>query len=485
MDTATLNRRLRMLRERYPELGPIIDRLGRGLTPTRAFVSAYLASDVAADIRGRLMRTVLPDPALYPECARSEPDLATYRRTAVYLHEHPMAPQDWRQCGFDRLNLPRHLARLFGLTEALGAHPRLSRFVEHFALAPYERYQRSGQACLPDGRALPAGTSLAFLAPFYEARRPRVDEVISALGRTGPGLQYERLLPACAPALAARNAITLTAAALTPVEGGRERQNHIPRPLTRSLGLRDLSVPQLLLFADIFTLADTGVLDIQAVRPKHDFMGLRALLPQWRAGVSPSERQALLKALGQGHLLDPAGAIRLDPREPGDARRGVYDSAVHCNLQRLLARVPDQATGLDFRPFARYYEAVSPPRLLQRVLNHYRGVDGQYARWLGQRIAAYPAHFAGIHLRDMANSLFLVHEAQHRGDSVYFALPAVARFALGQREHPRRARPAQPGRQRSRRAPEDRVSYPLPILEDLLGPVQAHPAPAAPRPGGR
>lgn len=45
MDTATLTAYLRSLRERYPPLGPLIERLGRGGMPTREFLSAYLASE--------------------------------------------------------------------------------------------------------------------------------------------------------------------------------------------------------------------------------------------------------------------------------------------------------------------------------------------------------------------------------------------------------------------------------------------------------
>lgn len=482
MDTATLTAYLRSLRERYPPLGPLIERLGRGGMPTREFLSAYLASEAPPEIRSRLLRTVLGDPLLCPECAPFEPDLATYQRTAAFLREHPLAPADWREAGYFNAPLPKHVPRLFGLTAALGAGLTPWRFLEHFALGPYEHYKRTGQARLPDGRALPPGTSLAFLAPFYAARRPRVAALTKVLGTTGPGLHYDRLLPVAAPVLATRNAVALVAAVLNPELGGPKRQNHIPRPLTRYLGLLDLSVPQLLLFADLFTLAETGVLDTRALQPREDFMGLHALLNRWRAGIPVSERQGLLKALGGGHLLDIPGAVRLDPRQPSHRRRGIYESAVYCNLERLLARVPGRG-GDDFRRFAPYYAAIDVRRLGERVMGHYAKVDAGFARWLGTRMQAYPEHFAGMHLRDMANTLFLAHQAQRRGEAVYFALPSVARFALGAREYARSARKSPTGRSRTPRAPADRVAYPLPLLEQLLGPVEPRPTPSGPQPG--
>jgi len=466
MDAPALHEHLARLRARRPELAPLIDRLGPEAMPTGAFLRAYLGSDLNYGSRSQVLRTVLADPSLLGEHGAGEPDIHTYRRTAAFLLEHPLAPTDWRATAFTRDHLPKHLTRLFGLERALGtSRPGPWAFIDHFALAPYERARGMPVARLPDGRSLPAGTSLDFLAPVYEAACPALAELRDLVGRGGSGLRYERLVGLQARGLAARNAIALVGALLDQDAHGAALQNRIPRPLSAALGLRALSVPQLQLFADVFGLAYEGLLETSQVSAAADFLGLGEKLGAWAEAGAAADRPAVADALVGRPLLDAERAAAMHPARAAEAGRGQYDSALVCNVTRLVERAGQG--GYDFRAFAPYYDAVRTGALAWRVLGHYERVDAGFARWLEGRMRAYPELFTGIRVRDLANSLYLAHAAEARGEPVYPALPSAARRTLGEREYAGRARPSGSGPRRRRTPAQPVQERPLAVWDRL------------------
>lgn len=428
---------LEKLRNRHPELGPLIALLGPGGELTATFLSAYRESPVGRGRRCLVLRAATGDPFLVGE-APSPLDHDRVVAIGSYFQHHPLQPLLSWDNGFSKDDIPKHFSGMTGISRSTP-----QRFLAEFALHPTLASMRQHGA--EHGEVWP---------PFLALFMLDANKAGSLVDGTASATHLYVYFDTGDAVLDLYNSFIYLAELLSRGRSGGRIQNKIPASITNRWGIPRLSLPQLLLVLDVLDLGQRGLLD----PPEDDWMGLAGTLALLQArDVIPVQRAFdSIKRIGWPDR-DQMLAVGMRDKERFD--RGQYDTSLIFNVQRLL-------TQPKFSHFAPYYERIRTPRLWQALYAHWGAQDEDFIKHLARIILGNEPQFTGISARDIAHCLALLWFHANEFDDGVRYLPPVARFALGMREPVATGRGRRKGGGVSVEERERHIS--LPLLEQLL-----------------
>lgn len=451
----------------YRELAPLLARIHPDGMVGPDFFRAYFRSTVSYGRRSLVLRLVLEDLRSWRkdgELPRLTPMLL--RKIVMYLETHPRAPLRPFEAYCGSHHLPSHLARLLGRWPMSG-----NEMVRRAIVQPYFRALRNEPPfpdLVSDVTSREARGILARAAHRAVLTRKDADRFLTTRFTTHVG---DFFFATGVTALDARNVMLFAAELFARPGESRALKSKIPLALSKRLGIRRVCLPDLMLAADILALTVLGLL-LPPDRPTsirlqafgeilaRECQTLHAALPDLRELAWHHFRRS---------LLDPAACATLRAALAARTRwHNLYHTGLVFNLERL---VHGGRTKGSFDRFGPFYERIDGARMRERILQHYRRVDPEFAHSLRRSMQSAPEEFSGIGCRSLANALFHARWLAAAGEQPRVILPTVAQYRLGRAE-PRSAK--RRSRKRGRyvkRSPDERPVRHLPLLDQLLARV--------------
>lgn len=455
--TTFVERAVARLCTAHPELAALCAQLGPRATVTEAFVAAYRASTVGYGTKSLLLRVLFGVEPVAFDGANSVARLVQWLTVGE------------RRVGLGaREDIPRGAVGMLRT-----ARTDFGKFMSRAFVRPY--WQLSCGR-VPDAPAIyasmDAASLRAALEPAWNARiltAAVANSLAAAEGDRSPRIG-EWFFDTGVAALDLRNALVYLAPLLAERDRGRA-QNRLSRFLSARWGLRRVSLPDAIAFADVAALALDGVIDLSLV--KNDWMGLATVIGPDAAdrdaaiALAWSPRDASVDAAAQLHRerwsISADSGRRQRAMFTRSDREGQFDTGFAFNAARL-AGLEDTSGAL--ARFGTYYAATTVAGIVARYGPGWSVVDESIARrvrTLMTRRASWPA----IKARDLGNILcYLAANGIPETEAAWSRLPAVARFALGARAPTRSARRTKSSPASGRR-PREPGRGALPVLEQL------------------
>jgi len=316
----------------------------------------------------------------------------------------------------------------------------------------------------PDGCPSCQQKAAVALQPLYEARSLSLGDAEALVAGDDNDVKQraEWYFDTGISGLDLRNSLVFLSSLLAKRDGGRI-QSKIPAALTTRWALRRISVPDVLAFVDIATLACVGALQV----PPKESWGLAAITSSPRdnaiaLGVNDPVGRAAFQANLTRWVLDEPAVLQRSALRAGGLREGTFDNGFLFHVPRLPRALPE------LESFAAAYAGARDQRL----------VDLCSARWprgVGLRVRSLvnDGVVTGIQARSIGNILAMLQVLDVSLEdeiAVGTALPPIARYALGgddPLDHNRSRRPDGAERVVERTGTRPPRRFALPMLDAL------------------
>jgi hypothetical protein len=396
---------------RHPELAKMRSAVTPGLRLTPDFVRHTRDPTVPYGRRSLVLRVLLGD-ATAGDCGTQGLDGAVLERLMDWLILSGAFEQ-----GGTRETIPKAFATRMG-------YPRtdFQAFVARCCIAPWWEVLTDAPISVPALAALPR-SELSPLKRAFDARHlsTRAAHDLCSSGSTRAARWW---FDTGVPALDLRNALVFLSVLLDgPREAGRV-QNRIPVALSARWGLRRLSIPDAIAFADVASLALTGALVLERV--SNDWTGLAAALAsdQARQFVKGDDDAAAAVAAHVDRWILPRNGASAIVERAKIGETGTFDTGFLFNSFRLSGRAP-------IVRFAPYYNAVNGAAIGDMAVRRWGLPDARGVI----RVAKSLRPGGEIAVRDFGNLIVFLEQMRAFDEaSAWKALPPVARFALGAQE---------------------------------------------------
>jgi len=451
--------------QRYPVLKPLINSLPPDLRFTKSWLRRFRRSNVSVEVKSNITRAMFGDPVIYGLSTPPSFTFDMYARMVTYLYS--MAGDPWRDPWevISWYNVPKPIQRISGLKASTP-----TRFLAEFLVKPYIKM------CFDRGSLTVGGVELnprsaeagSLLRPAYIARLLD-DASCQELLDHGRRYQYAFYFDSGIEILDLRNCVRYMFALFDQYQVNPRIQNKLPVMLTNRFHLPRLSLPTLFVALDVIGLAAAGLIDLNQVSVKKDFLGLKSWLPLESPYRQLDGFAELLDQAASLFLLRDEQANKLYETSGKRNSPAKYLSGYLFNMERLIYG-SERRESIDSR-FEVYYEAVDHKKLWIAIAKHFREINTDYLNVLISVRRRHPDSFVGIRARDLANVMYML---WYHEDDYGEYLPPVARFAMGEpepeitgrssgvRSNARRKYHAQPRKIRPR------LSRKLPLVDTYL-----------------
>jgi len=377
---------LRALLTKHPQLAGLADLIPETLEITSSFLEAYFDSTVLKTKRALLLRALLSDEYVLQQHYPVTNKLLI--RIAQYFSRHPNKHFDHYDASLIAEDIPRHLEPLLGITISTP-----QRFLDRWAVSRYmsnpERYHYL--KCFWQPRILtPTRASKMFEG---EVSWSEYDYYFDISNRE---LRWHNILAFCLAYIRHDH-----------LNGGLRYK--FPRKVTDAIGVDRLSIPQILVFMDVFTLAKEGLLKLdetddapvsRLIRQCHDTVANASVMAEWY--------EALFYYIVPFAMLTPVRSeLLLRQQKTGGRITGICAPGLFFNSSKMI----DNPIFDGYRPC---YNAVDHEKMLETTVRHYAKHDRDFAFRLSKAAKIQVKEQAGVKIRDLANSLFHAHHLQHR-----------------------------------------------------------------------
>jgi hypothetical protein len=377
---------------RYPELARLRAALDGDLSITPAYVAAARDPAIAYGRRSLLLRILIGDPSAGGPSAAHGLRGATLHRflqwaTLIGALEYGEG---------EREDIPKGFAALLGVSRT-----SFSNFVAQAFVRPWWDLQHGLRPSLPALSAL-GDDDLAPLKTAFMARRMTQQAAERLLGMDDRSPKAaDWFFDTGCPALDLRNTLVFLGALFACHREGGRIQNRVPVALSTRWGLRRLSLPDAMAFADVAALAIGELLELDQV--SDDWIGLRKALATQRdrslvrGDAGDGDAIAALERHSMRWVLPAATAEQRLTALVCGTEAGTFDTGFMFNAARLVRRRP-------FEGFAVYYAAVTP----EAVAVHASRRWGLPAGAVVAAAASLAPEAAPIAVRDLGNILSLL-----------------------------------------------------------------------------
>ncbi|HEC13290.1 MAG TPA: hypothetical protein ENI80_08615 [Acidiferrobacteraceae bacterium] len=377
---------LRALRVRHPQLADLADLVPDTLEITSSFLEAYFNSSAPKAKRALLLRALLSDEYVLQRRYPVTNKLLT--RIAQYFSRHPTKHFDHYDASLIAEDIPRHLESLLGI-----AISTPQQFLDRWAVSRYmsnpERYEYL--KCFWQPRILtPTRASKMFEGEVTWSEYDYYFDISNS------ELRWHNILSFCLAYIRHDH-----------LNGGLRYK--FPRKVTDAIGVDRLSIPQILVFMDVFTLAKEGLLKLneaddtpvsRLIRQCYDTVSNATVMAQWY--------EALFYYIVPFALLTPVRSeLLLRQKQMGGRVTGICAPGLFFNSARMI----DNPI---FDGYRLCYDAVDHEKMFQTTVRHYAKHDRDFAFQLSKTAKIQIKEQAGVKIRDLANSLFYAHHLQHR-----------------------------------------------------------------------
>jgi hypothetical protein len=418
--TIEIHRRLKALAEKYPQLSEPVAALGDSITPNKAFIDAYEANESTYGIRSLILRILFEEPTVFGGKARSYIiDDAIMKRVVAYLVNHPRQPFDALDCTFKRRHTPKFVSVAF-----TGRHVDTSTLIKEAINLPYVR-ARAGKNPFP-GRPVDLKNPKAILEPLYGRSIVTADDVERML--TLRTLRWARRhFDTGVPALDRRNALVFLDT-LFQKERSPQIQSKIPMEVSKLLGTRRLSLPELMVFSDLLGLLVVGAMALPSRRrlPKR-LHAMHAALKALNDELSFEDTKAVAVNQSTRFLMDVSKVGSYFASHCRGLRQSTYLSGFYFNTDRLLEKQV-------IAPFAPFYDQIDTKQLKKHVVAHYRRQHKAFGLALGRILKDEARLGEGLWPRSLANVLYYSWLLRTTHGVQIPPLPSVAEYLLGKSE---------------------------------------------------
>jgi len=404
------------LAHRHPSISALRALIPASLDVTSEFVDAFNRHADRGPLKSQLFRALILDATVIgsdmtigaPEIAR----LISWWTFQGYL--------DSRRGS--RARVPASVANAAGALRSAS----VANFSSAFLLANWWSLQGGNTGKAGWLATFPANELGQALEPLIQARTLSAVDADALISGPDSGIQQraEWHFHTGIPGLDLRNTLVFLAAVLLDRDGGRI-QSKLPAALTQRWRLRRISVPDVLAFADVATLACAGALNLDHAADRWGLVSVTQSprdLAIVRGDNDATGGTAFVTNLRRWIFGEPAVWRREALRAEG-LREGTFDTGFLFNVQRL------PRAQVDLEEFAGAYGQTNARALVEICSPIWPGSVGAHVHSLLDAGAV-----EGIQARGVGNILAMLHVLEISLDddmAIGSVLPPVARYALG------------------------------------------------------